>query len=201
MVRVRTLVQMRRSLPLDEEARSGIPRIATRSFDPGSDAEALLEVNNAAFWWHPEQGHWDRARLDEALGQDWVEPEGILVHEASGRDGGQAGTLDAFCWTRVHPARPGNDAAEPEPALGEIWVVASHPRVHGSHLGPAIVAAALDHLHASGLGTANLFTEADNLPALRMYERMGFHVHEQRGGYMPEATASGAAAGSGGGDR
>jgi mycothiol synthase len=165
--RVRTLVELRRPLPLDPASRAGIAGIRTRPFDPGRDTDALLEVNNAAFDWHPEQGGWDRARLAEALAQRWVDPDGLLVHD------GDDGVLDGFCWTRVHTDRQ----------LGEIWVIGAHPDRHGSGLGAALVAAGLDHLHERGLRTVTLFTEAENRPARRMYDRMGFALHETRGGY------------------
>jgi mycothiol synthase len=165
--RVRTLVELRRPLPLDPASRAGIAEIRTRPFDPGRDTDALLEVNNAAFDWHPEQGGWDRARLAEALAQRWVDPDGLLVHD------GDDGVLDGFCWTRVHTDRH----------LGEIWVIGAHPDRQRSGLGAALVAAGLDHLHDRGLRTVTLFTEAENRPARRMYDRMGFALHETRGGY------------------
>lgn len=200
--RVRTLVQLRRPLPLDAPALEGIPAITTRPFDPARDRHDLLAVNNAAFDWHPEQGNWDLADLDSALDQDWVDPAGILVHDspptgtpsAGAPSTGQAVTdavagsdpgIDGFCWTRVHPADDPELIANGDPALGEIWVIGAHPSRHGTRLGPALVAAGLDHLASKGLGTAMLYTEEDNEPAMRMYERMGFGVHQRRGGYAP----------------
>ncbi len=175
--RLRTIVALRRALPLDDTAREGIPAITTRPFDPGRDTDELLEVNNAAFAWHPDQGGWDRGRLAEAMSQRWVDPSGILVHA------GTDGTLDGFCWTRVHDEFEPEVIAAGDPPLGEIWVIAAHPDSQGSRLGPALVAAGLDHLAEQGLGTAVLYTEEANEPARRMYERMGFHLHERRGGY------------------
>lgn len=180
--RVRTLVQLRRPLPLEDADRSGIPGVTTRPFDPDRDAEGLLAVNNAAFDWHPEQGAWDLQRLRDALAQEWVDPSGILVHE-SGEPVAEGASLDAFCWTRVHPAGDPPAVASTEEALGEIWVIATHPSVHGSRLGPAMVVAGLDHLASVGCRTANLFTEADNRAALAMYDRLGFVPYECRGGY------------------
>lgn len=188
--RARTIVQLRRSLPLDPDARETIPEIDTRSFEVDRDAESLLAVNNAAFAWHPEQGGWDRARLDGALAQPWVDRSGILVHEreeprTDDDDGNRAGgsALDGFCWTRVHTADEPDLRAAGDPALGEIWVIAVDPGHHRRGLGPALVAAGLDHLAGLGLGTAMLYTEEDNLPARRMYDRMGFTVSARRGGY------------------
>lgn len=180
--RVRTLVQLRRSLPLDDDARRGIPEVQVRTFDPGHDVQGLLATNNAAFDWHPEQGHWDATRLAEALAEPWVDPSGILVHDSQDPAPG-AGGIDGFCWTRVHPADDPGIVAAGDPALGEIWVIATHPRVHGTGLGAAMVAAGLDHLANRGLGVANLYTEEGNRAALALYDRMGFVLHQRIGGY------------------
>ncbi|MGY6500173.1 MAG: mycothiol synthase [Acidimicrobiales bacterium] len=155
----RRLVQMRRSLPLPWHSE-----ITTRAFDPDIDAERWLEVNNAAFAWHPEQSGWTRADLDERLAEPWFDAEGFRVHPVTG-------PLDAFCWTKVHH--------DVDPHLGEIFVIAVHPDAAGAGLGRQIVLAGLDHLAAGGLGTAMLYTEADNLAALALYERLGFTVHHE----------------------
>jgi mycothiol synthase len=175
--RVRTLVELRRTLPVEPELAAGLPTITTRAFRPGADEAGFLEVNNAAFWWHPEQGDWDRVRLGEELHLDWVHPSGILVHE------GPDGRLDGFCWTRIHPADDLMVATEDDPDLGEIYAIAAHPNRHGTGLGSALVLAGLDHLHREGLGIAILYTEEANDAARSMYDRLGFHLHERRGGY------------------
>ncbi|MCZ7630430.1 MAG: GNAT family N-acetyltransferase [Microthrixaceae bacterium] len=180
--RVRTLVQLRRSLPSMTTHAGGIPEVQVRTFDPGHDVQGLLATNNAAFDWHPEQGRWDTERLERALAQHWVDPAGILVHDSEDPALGD-GHIDGFCWTRVHPADEPDIAAAGDPALGEIWVIATDPAVHGTRLGPAMVVAGLDHLAERGLRVANLFTEEDNRAALSMYARLGFTVHQRRGGY------------------
>lgn len=181
--RVRTIVQLRRPLPLDGPARQGIPQVQVRSFDPERDVQGLLATNNAAFDWHPEQGNWDTARLERALAAPWVDPAGILVHDSEDPTVGDS-HIDGFCWTRIHPVDEPDIVAAGDPALGEIWVIATHPRVHGTRLGPAMVAAGLDHLVGRGVFVANLFTEEDNEPALAMYVRLGFSVYQRRGGYQ-----------------
>lgn len=175
-------MQLRRSLPLDAASRRGIPEVEIRSFDGDRDARGLLATNNAAFDWHPEQGRWDSVRLAEALAQPWVEPAGILVHE-SDDPALQDASIDGFCWTRIHPADEPGTVAAGDPALGEIWVIATHPRVQGTRLGTAMVVAGLDHLAERGLRVANLYTEEDNEAALAMYDRLGFTLHQRRGGY------------------
>ncbi len=93
---------------------------------------------------------------------------------------GDDGHIDGFCWTRVHPV---GEVEDLDGRVGEIWVIGVDPQRHRSGLGAALVAAGLDHLSALGLSVAMLFTEESNVAARRMYERMGFHLHERRGGY------------------
>lgn len=171
LVRVRTLHQLRRPLPVAPAVRGDVPAATVRPFRPGADDEAWLRVNNRAFHWHPEQGGWDRDRLAERLAEPWVDLAGFLVHDD------ERGQLDGFCWTKVHPA------AGADPAMGEIYVVAADPDRHGTGLGAALVLAGLDHLAAEGLGTAMLYVEADNDPALRLYRRLGFAVHHDDAAY------------------
>ena len=150
---------MRVPLPLGETTD-----LETRPFEPGRDEAAWLEVNNAAFDWHPEQGGWTMDDLLARQEEPWFDAEGFLVHE---RDGRMAG----FCWTKIHPA----DDYRAE-ALGEIYVIAAHPEFHGLGLGRALTVAGLAHL-AETVSTGMLYVDADNAPAVALYERLGFEVH------------------------
>jgi len=153
----RQLHQMRRSLPV------GLPfEVETRSFDPSRDVEPWVAVNARAFAWNPEQGSWTADSVHSRMSEPWFDAEGFLVHD---RDGRMAG----FCWTKVH--------AHAEPVLGEIYVIAVDPDFHGLGLGHDLTLAGLDHLAQQGIGTAMLFVDADNVAAIRVYDRLGFVVH------------------------
>jgi len=150
----RDLWQMRVPLPLAESTD-----LTTRPFVVGQDEEAWLEVNNAAFHWHPEQGGWTLEDVRQREEEPWFDPEGFLLHERDGR-------LAGFCWTKRHQ----------EPPLGEIYVIAVHPDHAGTGLGRALTVAGLQRI-ATYSGTGMLYVDAGNAPAVRLYEDLGFTVH------------------------
>ncbi|NEE53917.1 GNAT family N-acetyltransferase, partial [Streptomyces sp. SID8455] len=52
------------------------------------------------------------------------------------------------------------------------------PDAQGGGLGKALTSIGLHHLAAEGLPTVMLYVDADNTPAVTVYERMGFTTHE-----------------------
>ena len=160
---VRRLFQMRRPLPIEE--RTDLP---TRPFRPGADDAAWLEVNNRAFAWHPDQGGWTVDTLRARQAEAWFDPQGFLLHEEAGR-------LAGFCWTKVHQST--------EPPLGEIYVIAVDPDFSGRGLGRSLTVAGLQHLADRGLRVGMLYVEADNTPAVGLYEALGFTVHHTDTGF------------------
>jgi len=160
---MREMLQLRRPLP----AAPPTPDVEVRPFDEARDRTRWLEVNRRAFAWHPDQGHWTGDDLDRRLGESWFDPAGFLVHDGPDDTG-----IDAFCWTKVHPA------TADEPAQGEIFVIAVDPDAHGGGLGRAMVLAGLDHLHRAGLRSAMLFVEADNAVGRHLYDSLGFLPHD-----------------------
>ena len=154
--RFRALWQMRRSLrePLDQPV---LPAGRTlRTFVPGQDEDDWLSLNGRAFAKHPEQGSWTRHDLELREREPWFDPAGFFIAE---RDGQMAG----FHWTKVH-----------DPTLGEVYVVGVDPAEQGSGLGRALTLAGLHHLRDLGVAEAMLYVDEDNVPAIRMYEALGF---------------------------
>jgi mycothiol synthase len=154
--RFRALWQMRRSLtePLDEPA---LPAgRALRSFVPGRDEDEWLTLNGRAFAKHPEQGGWTRHDLELREREPWFDPAGFFIAE---RDGHMTG----FHWTKMH-----------DPTLGEVYVVGVDPDEQGSGLGRALTLAGLRYLRDRGAARAMLYVDEDNVPAIRMYEGLGF---------------------------
>lgn len=167
---VRELRQMRRTAAAPAEVP--LPEgVTLRTFRPGADDEAWLRLNALAFAHHPEQGSWTARDLADRIAEPWFDPAGFFLAVRG------AGTAQerpvGFHWTKVHPAT----AAEPE--LGEVYVVGVDPAEQGNGLGKALTAAGLRHLAADrALATVLLYVDADNAAAVRVYERVGFTVHE-----------------------
>jgi mycothiol synthase len=154
---------MRRPLPHPDRSA-----VATRAFVPGVDDVAWLAVNNRAFADHGEQGGWTEATLALRIAEPWFDADGFRLHEVDGR-------LVGFCWTKVH--------ADTDPPLGEIYAIAVDPDAHGRGLGRELTLAGLDSLADRGIRHANLYVDAANAAAVRVYERLGFTVHRTRSAY------------------
>jgi len=154
--RFRALWQMRRSLrePLDRPALP--PGRTLRTFVPGRDEDAWLSLNGRAFAKHPEQGGWTRHDLELREREPWFDPAGFFVAEHDG-------VMSGFHWTKVHDSQ-----------LGEVYVVGVDPGEQGSGLGRALTLAGLRHLQELGMAQAMLYVDEDNVPAIRMYESLGF---------------------------
>lgn len=170
--RVRELRQMRRPLtPDDAAAPDPAPGVRLRPFVVGQDEQAWLEVNAASFAHHPEQGRTTLDDLREREAEPWFDPSGFLLaeDEADGR-------LLGFHWTKVHPATADG------PAAGEVYVLGVDPSAQGRRLGATLLQAGLAHLASTSdpqgapLRAVLLYVEADNAPAVRLYERQGFEV-------------------------
>lgn len=168
---VRTLLQMRRSLPIEEPPAAQLPDgVRIRTFMPGQDEDQFLAVNGRAFAWHPEQSQLDRRALDAQMQHAWFDAAGFFLAVRGDR-------VLGFHWTKVH-------AVDPTPrgdggAIGEIYVLGVDPGAGVRGLGLPLALAGLDHLARRQLDRVMLYTEADNAAAVRLYERLGFAVHQR----------------------
>lgn len=151
------------------------------TFDVERDADRWLEVNAHAFADHPEQGALTRSDLDQRMAEPWFDPEDLLVARVDDE-------LVGFVW--VKQAAPvgtadaddssdngaGRDSQNVVPQDAEIYVVATAPSVQGRGVAGYLLATALERLHEAGVPGVELYVEADNTPALRLYETWGFTV-------------------------
>ena len=168
--RTRLLHQLR--MPLDVPAPEvPLPEgVTVRSFAVGSDEDAWLRVNAAAFAEHAEQGGWTREDLLAREAEEWFDPAGFFLAEGSLRpehEQSRADELLGFHWTKVHP-----DGA------GEVYVLGVAPAAQGLRLGGALLAIGLRHLAARGCPYALLYVDDENATAMHLYERVGFRRHD-----------------------
>jgi mycothiol synthase len=159
--RFRALWQMRRPLG-SSPGEAALPAGRTlRAFVPGQDEDEWLALNARAFAKHPEQGGWTRHDLDLREREPWFDPAGFFIAEKDG-------VMTGFHWTKMHPPEPSGTG------LGEVYVIGVDPAEQGSGLGRALTLTGLRHLRDRGADQAMLYVDEDNVPAIRMYEALGF---------------------------
>ncbi len=160
--RVRELWLMRRDLTEPLPSMPSMPSVSEpiriRTFRPGKDEDAWLELNARAFAEHPEQGRTTRTDLDRRMQQPWFDPDGFFLAERDGR-------LVGFHWTKVH---------DTDPPVGEVYVLGIDPDAQGLGLGGILTLVGLHYLHDLGLNAVLLYVEATNKPAIAVYSRLGF---------------------------
>lgn len=74
----------------------------------------------------------------------------------------------------VQARTDGSPGADPVPGLAHVTMVAVHPSRWGHGLGGAVLSRALTEAHALGYTEAQLWTQATNHRAQRLYERLGW---------------------------
>jgi mycothiol synthase len=151
---VRELLQLRATVP----PSGGNSSRSVRPFCPGVDDAAWLDLNARAFAEHPEQGRLAQADLDARKADSWFDADDFLLLW----DGDE---LIGFCWLKV-----ADD-------LGEFYAVGVSPDRQGEGIGRTLVEAGLNRLAESGIRESNLYVEADNEPAVRLYRSYGFTNH------------------------
>lgn len=142
------------------------------AFDADRDADRWVQINAHAFADHPEQGALTRTDLDQRMAEPWFDPEDMVV----ARDEGE---LVGFVWIKRETPEQGAEGAVDSteaPADAEIYVVATDPSVQGHGVAGFLLATALERLRTAGVPGVELYVEADNAPALRLYESWGFTV-------------------------
>ncbi len=163
----RTLLRLEVGLPLTEAPLTR-PEVVVTGFRPGRDEDAWIEVNNAAFAGHPENGAVTTEDLARRMDTEWYDPDGLRMAWSDG-------VLVGSCWTKVHPD-----------GTGEIYIIGVRPDAAGRGLGRMLVLEGLRHLAADrGVALAVLWVEESNQQARRLYGSLGFREAARIGSYEP----------------
>lgn len=170
--RVRTVIQMRR--PLTQHLPEIDKDLTVRSFLPGLDDQAWLELNNRIFQSHPEQSKWSIIDLHQRMEEEWFDPRGFLL--ATKNEHGEE-KLVAFCWTKIHGAHSHSHDGQEEHGhdpIGELYVMGVDPKFQERGIGRAITIAGLSYLRRQGLMSAMLYVDAKNSAAIKLYKDLDF---------------------------
>ena len=168
--KIRTVIQMSKSLSDIQQLPAINEELKIRSFLPGIDSDAWLELNNKVFKDHPEQGGWQLSDLNHRLSEEWFDEKGFFIVEKNKQ-------VIASTWTKVHGAHSHDhdgDALHAHPAIGEIYITAVDPEYAGLGIGKALTITALNYLRYQGLNDAMLYVDFDNKAALNLYNSLGF---------------------------
>ena len=171
-VKIRTVLQMSKSLTDIQSLPVIGKEIIIRSFLPGIDSDAWLELNNKVFKDHPEQGGWQLSDLNHRLSEELFDEKGFFIVEKNKQ-------VIASTWTKVHGAHSHDhdgDASHAHPAIGEIYITAVDPAYAGLGIGKALTITALNYLKYQGLTDAMLYVDFDNKAALNLYGSLGFEL-------------------------
>ncbi|KGN36573.1 mycothiol synthase [Knoellia subterranea] len=167
LVSTRELHVMKRPLTDADGTNPVLPEgFSARTFKPGRDEQAWLEVNGLAFATHPEQGSITLDDLRQRMEQDWFDPEGFfLVEDTTQTDDEGQHPLAAFHWTKREPSQPDT---------GEVYVVGVHPAYQGKGLAGPLTGLGTAYLARQGCTEVELYVDGDNTRALATYRRAGF---------------------------
>jgi len=174
--KIRTVMQMSKSL-IDIQPLPVIDKeIIIRSFLPGIDSDAWLDLNNKVFKDHPEQGGWQLSDLNHRLSEEWFDEKGFFIVEKNKQ-------VIASTWTKVHGEHSHNhdgEASHAHPAIGEIYITAVDPEYAGLGIGKALTITALNYLKFQGLTDTMLYVDFENKVALNLYKSIGFIESNKR---------------------
>ncbi len=170
--KIRTVLQMSKSLTDIQPLPISDKEIIIRSFLPGIDSDAWLKLNNKVFKDHPEQGGWQLSDLNHRLSEEWFDEKGFFIVEKNKQ-------VIASTWTKVHGAHSHDhdgEASHAHPAIGEIYITAVDPAHVGLGIGKSLTITALNYLKYQGLADAMLYVDFDNKAALNLYDSLGFKL-------------------------
>jgi mycothiol synthase len=166
-IRIRTVVQMRRTLNLTLPPLSR--SIPLRRFEIGRDEDSWLSLNNRAFKDHPDQGKWSKRDLEIRMKESWFDPKGMILASENG-------DIRGFCWVKIHGGtkHQDQDHHHDHDPIGEIYVMGVDPDLKRQGIGREVTLAGLHFMQDHGIFSAMLYVDAANEAALGLYRSLGF---------------------------
>jgi len=159
---MRTILKLHRQLSINLPHAPAEIGFDIRTFNPTADKSAWLELNNRIFKGHPDQGNWVMEDLENRIKEPWFDTDGFFLAMDNQK-------IIGFCWTKFH-----HDLVNQDP-VGEIYVIGVDPEIATRGIGKALAIRALEYIKSKGIGTAMLYVDADNEPALSLYKKLGFN--------------------------
>ena len=158
---------MRHILKLHRDLnRDSLPQVAhnytIETFDAAIHKLAWLDLNNAIFTDHPDQGNWAIADLENRMVEPWFDPQGFFLATKNSQ-------IVGFVWTKIH-----QDLVSHDP-VGELYVVGTATVHHGRGIARALSVEAINYFVTKGLKHAMLYVDADNEKGLKLYDSLGFN--------------------------
>ena len=157
---------MRHILKLHRSLLDPIPQASSNfeitTLNLATQKQEWLELNNKIFIKHPDQGNWGIADLENRMAESWFDPEGFFIAMENKK-------MVGFCWMKIHHYFVNQDP------IGEIYVIGVDPENKKTGLGKALAITGLNYLNSKSLKQAMLYVDADNAPALAMYQGLGFN--------------------------
>ena len=132
------------------------------TFDAAIHKQAWLDLNNAIFTNHPDQGNWAVADLENRMAESWFDPQGFFLATKNTQ-------IVGFVWTKIH-----QDLVNQE-AVGEFYVVGTALDHHSRGIARALSIEAINFFVTKGLKHAMLYVDADNEKGLNLYQSLGFN--------------------------
>ncbi|NQX12080.1 mycothiol synthase [Microbacteriaceae bacterium VKM Ac-2855] len=124
----------------------------------GFEPHEWVTLNARIFAAHPEQGRITDADVAARIEEDWYDPaDFLLLRDADG-------ALIGYNWLKL----------EADGEVGEIYVIGVSPDRAGEGLGRALMAAGLERMRERDRAKADLYVEAENKAAVKLYRSLGF---------------------------
>jgi mycothiol synthase len=141
------------------------PRFGCRHFMPG-DEETLANIHNRVFGASWGFRPYSAADVRYRVQMSCRRPEGIFL--ATHGD-----AVVGYCWTRIEEGYGSREAVS-----GTVWLLGVDSPYRRRGLGRALLTTAVNYLMGLGITTVGLTIDSRNLPAMAMYEGLGFRRRE-----------------------